>query len=282
MSPAVGETPPVDHSSAITSAWHDRTGDRQPFEEELSATGRIFEVADRNEAVQHPDVTVREKGLLQQRLRDRPRRELSVSGSTNHKLYIKAGIVSAGAIVELTRVKINGSSMYNLLPLSRAWKLGLPLHFGGSVRVRLANRTVLTNQYCKLAIIVAGIKTAIDACVVSGLCSVLLGWEWAQEVNLLSDLGNYTYYILGPHGKLVQVPILGPMIEDRAETEYTIEGETPTPLGSDKGCSDKECRLGKLASVDGSATGDETMSNSESFADIVSCQSSDDDLFYID
>jgi hypothetical protein len=97
----------------------------------------------------------------------------------------------------------------------------------------------------------------------------------------LSDLGNYIYYILGPHGKLVQVPILGPMIGDRAETEYTIEGETLTPLGGDEGCSNKERRLGKLASVDGSATGDETMSNGESFADAVSYQSSDDNLFYI-
>ena len=94
--------------------------------------------------------------------------------------------------------------MHNLLPLSRTRKLGLPLHFGGSVRVRLANRTVLTDQYCQLAIIVAGIKTAIDAYMVSGLCSVLLGWDWAQEVNLLSDLGNYTYY---PKAELLARPV---------------------------------------------------------------------------
>jgi hypothetical protein len=68
MSLVVGEAPLADHSSAITSAWYDRTRDRQPFEEELSTIGRTFEVADRNEAVQNPNMVIREKGLLQQRL----------------------------------------------------------------------------------------------------------------------------------------------------------------------------------------------------------------------
>jgi hypothetical protein len=299
MSPAVGEAPPADQSSAITSTWHDRTGERQPFEEELSATGRAFEAADRNEVVQCPDVAGSKNGPLQQRLRDRPRKELSVGGSTNHKLYTKAAIISARGIVELTRVKIDGTSLHNLLPRSIARKLGLPLHFGGSVRVRLANRTVLTDQYCQLTIKVAGSKTAIDAYVASRLSSLRLGWEWTQQVNLLSDLGNYTYYIPGPHGNLNELPIPGPIAEAEAETEYAMEGEiatgaamireetlpageTPTPLGGDEGHSDKECRLDELASVDMSATGDETMSDAEFFADAVCCQSSDDQLFYTD
>jgi hypothetical protein len=292
MSPAVGEAPPTDQSSAITSTWHDRTGDRQPFEEELSATGRTFEAADRNEVVQNPDIATRENGPLQQRLRDHPGGELSVSGSTNHKLYIKAAIVLARGIVELTRVKIDGSSLHNLLPRSIARKLGLPLHFGGSVRVKLANHTVLTDQYCQFTVKVAGIKTAIDAYVVSELSSLLLGWEWTQQVNLLSDLRNYAYYIPGPHGNLNELPIPGPMAEAEAQTEYAMEGEiameetlpaeeTPTTLGGDEGHSDKECRLGELASVDVSATGDETMSDGEFFADAVSCRSSDDNIFYI-
>jgi hypothetical protein len=156
------------------------------------SVGEAPPAEDRSGAVQNPDVAIRENEPLQQRLRDRPRRELSVGGSTNHKLYTKAAIVSAREIVELPRIKIDGTSLHNLLPRSIARKLGLPLHFGGRVRVRLANRTVLTDQYCQLTIKVAGIKTAIDAYVVSGLSSFLLGWGWTQEVNLLSDLGNYT------------------------------------------------------------------------------------------
>jgi hypothetical protein len=58
--------------------------------------------------------------------------------------------------------------------------------------------------------------------------------------------------------------------------------ETPTPLGGDEGHSDKECRLDELASVDISATGDETMCDAEFFVDAVSYQSSDNELFYID
>ncbi|CZR66317.1 uncharacterized protein PAC_16218 [Phialocephala subalpina] len=252
MSPSVGEASPADQSSTITSTWHDRTRDRQPFEEELSATERTFEAANKNEVVQSPDVTSRENGPLQQRLRDRPGKGLSVGGSANHKLYTKAAIVLARGIVELTRVNIDGISLYNLLPRSIARKLGLHLHFGGNVRV-----------------------------------------------NLLSDLGNYTYYILGPHGNLNELPIPGPIVEAEAETEYVIEGEiaieaamireetlpageTPTPLGGDEVYSDKECRLDESVSVDMSATGDEIMSNAEFFADAVSCQSSDDELFYID
>jgi len=57
--------------------------------------------------------------------------------------------------------------------------------------------------------------------------------------------------------------------------------ETPTPLGGGEERSDKECRLDELASIDMSATEDETISDAEFFADAVSCQSSDDELFYI-
>jgi hypothetical protein len=82
------------------------------------------------------------------------------------------------------------------------------------------------------------------------------------------------------------------MAEAWAETEYIIKGEiiieetllakeTPTPLRGNKGYSDKEYRLGKLVSVNRSAAGDRTISNSEFFVDAVSCQSLDNDLFYI-
>ncbi|KAH6667433.1 hypothetical protein B0J14DRAFT_602237 [Halenospora varia] len=90
ISPAIGKSPPAGSSAAITTTRHGRTGDHQPFEEELSATGRTFEAVDRNEVVQSPDVASREDGPFQQRLRDRPRKELSVGGGANHKLYTKA------------------------------------------------------------------------------------------------------------------------------------------------------------------------------------------------
>ena len=119
--------------------------------------------------------------------------------------------------MELNRVKIDGGSLYNLLPRSIASRLGLPLHFGSSIRVRVANRTALTDQYCRLTIKVAGIKTVINTCVVSELSSLLLGWEWTKQVNLLSDLRNYRYYIPGPHGNLNELPAPGPIAETEAE-----------------------------------------------------------------
>ena len=106
----------------------------------------------------------------------------------------------------------------------------------------------------------AGIKIPIDAYVVSGLSSLLLGWEWTQQVNLLSNLGNYMYYIPGPDGNLNELPNPGPIAEVETETQYAMEGkiameavmireetlpaeETPTPLGCDEVHSDKECSL---------------------------------------
>jgi hypothetical protein len=254
--------------------------------------GSTFEAADRNAAVRSPDAAISKDDTLRQRLRDGSRRELSVDRSRNHKFYTRAAIVSSRGTVELTRVKIDGSSLHNLLPRSIARTLGLPLHFGSSVQV--ANYTALTDQYCQFTIRVAGINAVIDAYVVSGLSSLVLGWEWTQQVDLLSNLGNYTYYILGPHGILNELPIPGLIAEVEAEMEYAIEGEigieavareetlpaaeTPTRLGDDEGHSDKECRLDELASVDMSATGDDTISDAEFFADAVSCQSSDNEF----
>ena len=42
-------------------------------------------------------------------------------------------------MVELERVKINGSSLCSLPPWSIAGKLGLSLHFGSWVRVKATN-----------------------------------------------------------------------------------------------------------------------------------------------
>jgi len=91
---------------------------------------------------------------------------------------------------------------------------------------------------------------------------------------LLSDLGNCTYYIPGPYGNLNELPVHGPMAEAEAETEFAMEAaltreetllaeETPAPPRGDERYGDKECELDDLASVDESATRDETMSDTE-------------------
>jgi hypothetical protein len=111
----------------------------------------------------------------------------------------------------------------------------------------------------------------------------------------LSDLGNYRYYIPGPHGNLNELPVPRPITNAKAEMEFSMEGEiamgaavireetlmaeeAPTALRGDEGHGDKKCELGELASVDASATGDKTISDAEFFADAVFYQSSDDDL----
>lgn len=191
--------------------------------------------------------------------------------------------------MELTRVKIDGRSLHNLLPQSIARTLGLPLHFGSSVRVQVANCTALTDQYCQFTIRVAGINAVIDAYMVSELSYLLLGWEWTQQVNLLSDLGNRTYYIPEPYGNLNELPVPGPMAEAEAESEFAMEAvltreetllaeETPAPPGGDERYGDKECELDDLASVEEPATRDEAISDAEFFTDAVSCQSSDDSI----
>ena len=45
------------------------------------------------------------------------------------------------------------------------------------------------------------------------------------------------------------------------------------------GGNEDECRLDELASVNMFVTEDETISDAEFYADAVSCQSSDDELF---
>jgi hypothetical protein len=116
---------------------------------------------------------------------------------------------------------------------------------------------------------------------------------------LLSDLGNYRYYILGLYGNLNELPVLGPIVEVEAEIESVMEGkivmgvavireetlmteEALIALRGDEGHGDEECELGELANVDAPATRDETISDGEIFADAVSYQTLDNDLYYID
>lgn len=132
-------------------------------------------VTDRIEVLQSPEAAIIKDNTLRQRLREGFRRELSVESSRKHTFYTRAAIVSARGPVELTRVKIDGSSLYNLLPQSIAWKLGFYLRFGSNVRVKVTNRTALSDQYCQFTIRVASINSLIDAYVVSELSSLLLG-----------------------------------------------------------------------------------------------------------
>ena len=95
---------------------------------ELFVIGSTSEVADRNEVLQSPEVAISKDDTPRQRLRDGFRRELSVESSRKLTFYTRAAIVLARGAVELTRVKIDGSSLHNLLPRSIARKLGFPLH----------------------------------------------------------------------------------------------------------------------------------------------------------
>ena len=104
---------------------------------------------------------------------------------------------------------------------------------------------------------------------------------------MLSDLGNYRYYIPGPHRNLNELPVPRPITDAEAEMEFAVKGEiaigaavireetliaeeAPTTLRGDVEHGDKECELGELASVDTSATEDKTISDAEFFADAVS------------
>ncbi len=61
--------------------------------------------------------------------------------------------------------------------------------------------------------------------------------------------------------------------------ETLIAKEAPTALRGNKEHGDKEYELGKLASINTSTAGDKTISNTEFFADTVSYQSLDNDLY---
>jgi hypothetical protein len=110
---------------------------------------------------------------------------------------------------------------------------------------------------------------------------------------LLSDLGNHTYYILRPYRNLNKLPDPIPIARAKAKTEFVtgavvIREET---LIADKVLTatedyERRCNrkyeLSELASVNESATGDETISDAKVFEDTVSYQSLDDDLYDVD
>lgn len=103
-----------------------------------------------------------------------------------HNFFTKGSIFTPRGIANFQRVQVDERSSCNLLPWSIAITLGLILY---------PNSLGTTATYCRLTIRVAGVETAINARVLHGLHTILLGREWIESVNLLSDFGNRGYYI---------------------------------------------------------------------------------------
>jgi hypothetical protein len=124
----------------------------------------------------HLYAAIRQDAALRQRLQDCSNGMSTFDSRRNHMLYTKAAVLSIRGVVELG-VKINRSSVHNLLPRSIASRLRLPLYFSKSIRIGVANYIIPINQYCRFNIRVASVETTIDACVV-------------PEAKLLSCLSN--------------------------------------------------------------------------------------------
>lgn len=268
-------------ATPVTSTRCSRTEERQPLRNGCLTLVSNTAAAGRNKT--NFDVASRENSVPRQRPRGCFRRD--PDSSRNRMLYTKAAIALRKGMVALGRVTIDGDSMRNLLPRSIANELGLSLYLGGTIRIRVENRSITTSQYCRLSIQVAGIETTINTCVVSGLSSLLLGREWIQEVRLLRDFENHTCYILGPLGDLKELPDPTPTTE--ADTNFVtgeyqgspVVEELPTAAEAGK------CEPGELASTyvpTDSAIGDETMSEDDVWEDSVSRQSSEEDLYSVD
>jgi len=98
---------------------------------------------------------------------------------------------------------------------------------------------------------------------------------------LLSNLGNYTYYILRPYRNLNKLLNLALIARAKAEMEFEIGAvvirketlivdEVPTAIKDYKRCCSKEYELYKLVSVNKSAIRDKTISNTIVFKDAIS------------
>jgi hypothetical protein len=147
---------------------------------------------DRTEAIESRSAT--DRGLVGPQ-QQRRLGHCSKGHSKIHNFYTKASILSPRGIFDLERVQVDERSSFNLLPLSIAMGLDLILYSDRVLTITVADRLILTNQYCRFTIRVAGVDTTINTGVISGLQTVLLGQEWIQSVNLLSGFGNQSYYI---------------------------------------------------------------------------------------
>jgi hypothetical protein len=92
---------------------------------------------------------------------------------------------------------------------------------------------------------------------------------------------------------LNKLPDPAPVVGAEAETEFatgTVVIREETPIADEmpiitedyKRRCNEECELGELASVDESATGDETISDAEVSEDVFSYQGSNNDLYAVD
>jgi hypothetical protein len=133
--------------------------------------------------------------------------------------------------------------------------LDLALYPNRVLTMTVANCRIQTSQYCRFTIRVAGFDTTINAGVISGLQTVLLGQEWIQSVKLLSGFGNHSYYIPVP----LAVEAAGKRFPDLVDAEVEAQNnelvETAMANKISEEYDDDEC-----SNVDCS---DNTLSDSE-------------------
>jgi hypothetical protein len=113
----------------------------------------------------------------------------------NHNFYTKASILTPQGMVVLQQVQVYERISPNLLPWSMAMDLNLPVYPDKILTLTLNDQVIQTSQYCKFIIRVAGIDAEIDAWMILGLKSVILGRDWIQTVNLFSDFDKKNYFI---------------------------------------------------------------------------------------
>jgi len=109
---------------------------------------------------------------------------------------------------------------------------------------------------------------------------------------LLSNLGNYKYYIPGLYRNLNKLSIPRPIAKAKTKIKFVIRAiiirketsiveETLTIFRNNKEYSNKKYKLGKLASINILAIENKIISNTENFVNTVFYQSLDNDLYYI-
>ena len=146
----------------------------------------------RIEVIDSRGMTNREIASLQQRRLHHCSRGLPAENSKIHNFYTKASIFTPRGIVDFQRVQVDERSSLNLLPWSIAIALDLVLYSDSLEKIAAGGPI---HQYCRFNIRLAGVEKAINARVIPGLHTILLGQEWIRSVKLLSDFGNRGYYI---------------------------------------------------------------------------------------
>ena len=177
-----------------------------------------------------------------------------------HNLYIRAAILLPRGIAGPFQVYVDERNSFNLLPLSIAVDLDLNLYFDRTLTIRIADRLVQTNQYCRFTIRVAGLDMTIDGGVISELQTILLGREWTQSVKLLRGSGNQSYYIPVPldveaaNEKFPDISDAEVKPQDSKEAEVATSDEIGEEYDDDEDgnedCGDDGSSDGELSSDD--------------------------------